>query len=954
MINRFLCVMFMTLLLPHITYASPILVVDDDFSTAPLNNFVDIYIDQAKTVTSQTILTPELQRKFAPLKPTTLAYNDNKSTLWLRLRLTNHSRQTHFVLQFSNVSTEQYVIYKLHNNSLDFIASGNRKDFFTEREITTPSLFNSLSLDKGSSQTLYIKLENYSGNKLHILLHDSNDLYGTVAFKNQLAGIVMGILFTGFLFNLVFSIYRKKKLYFIHALYILTLITLIVNQWGYGYFFIEHEQVNRFAFILALCGGMIISLEMALSITCIDRRWGNPSYRYYRLCQCMGGILLAYILIDNNNNANYYVYILAALSSSVTIVISLNEFIRRQNKLALYLSAGRLINIFAVLLITLNARLNINDYFSSGLIIAYLVISEAALINCLLLAQSFILFKNKIRSDIDMLALINQKKQHNILITDINQQISRPLNEMMAIASLLKDQSSSARESHSINNLIGKGRQLLNTLDEVVDESRINHGEIFFNDELFELNQLIEQCCEGYRHITEQKNIDLVANTQPAFALRCQGDRYRIRQILLVLIHNAIQNTDHGEVVVSCKTTFSSDDIANIYITVKDSGRGLSYQQLRHIFEPQTLVDENHTFNYGSSLPTIHRLITLMGGELTVQSQIGSGCIFYLNLQLPAKEHLQKTFDEPKLLAGVSALLIENSDVHPHILGNLLTDWGIHCEYAYNASEALAKIRNKANIEEPYQLLLIDYDLGSLNGLQLAERIRNDIELSELNHIAYLFCSPSQSALANRYRAVNIDRLLDKSFDSHQLKLLLCEDLEQQNTVRTLNQQPLIKAMSEDKNTITHQIKPHSQDIKVLIIEDNKASATALTAMLLKLKLPSQTAVDTIQIIDLMVENTIEMILMTCKSAILDCVMTTTLIRQFEQEHQRTPIPIIGLTAHLTLDEEQQSLKAGMNAHLAKPVDIHALQLTIKAWQQPQVDQLSRSLEKSISIKPHQ
>ena len=933
MINRFLYVVFMALLLPLAASASPILVVDDDFSTVPLNNFVDIYLDQTKTATRQTILAPEFQKKFAPLKPTTLAYNDNKSTLWLRLRLTNHSSQTHFILQFSNVSTEQYVVYKLYNNSLDFIASGNRKDFYTEREITTPSLLNSISVDKDSTQTLYIKLENYSGNKLHIQLYNSNNLYGQVAFRNQLAGIVIGILFIGLLFNLVFSIYRKKKLYFIHALYILTLITLVVNQWGYGYFFIQHEQVNRSAFILALCGGMIISLEMALSITCIDRRWGNPSYRYYRLCQFMGCVLLVYTLIDNNKDTNYYVYVLAAFSSSVTIVISLNEFIRRQNKLALYLSAARLINIFAVLLITLNAKLNINDYFSCGLIIAYLVISEAALINCLLLTQSFVLFNKKIRSDVGMLALINQKKQHNSLITDINQQISKPLNEMVAIASLLKDQSSSTRQSHSINNLIGKGRQLLNTLDEVVDENRINHGEIFFNDELFELNQLIEQCCEGYRHISEQKNIDLVANTQPAFALCCQGDRYRIRQILLVLIHNAIQNTDHGEVVVSCKTTFSSDDIANIYITVKDSGRGLSYQQLRSIFEHQTQADEHDTFSRSSSLPTIHRLITLMGGELTVQSQIGSGCIFYLRLQLLAKEHLQKAFDEPNLLAGVSALLIENSDVHPHILGNLLTDWGIHCEYAYNASEALAKIRNKANIEEPYQLLLIDYELGSLSGLQLAERIRNDIELSKLNHIAYLFCSPSQSALANRYRAANIDRLLDKSFDSHQLKLLLCEDLEQQNTLRTLAQRPLISTLSDNTDTVTHPIKPHSQDIKVLIIEDNNASATALKTMLLKLKLPSQVVIDTSQIIDLMLENTIKMILMTCKSANVDCTMTTTLIRQFEQEHQRAPIPIIGLTAHLTPDEKQQSFTAGMNAHLAKPVDIHALQLTIKAWQ---------------------
>jgi CheY-like chemotaxis protein len=119
----------------------------------------------------------------------------------------------------------------------------------------------------------------------------------------------------------------------------------------------------------------------------------------------------------------------------------------------------------------------------------------------------------------------------------------------------------------------------------------------------------------------------------------------------------------------------------------------------------------------------------------------------------------------------------------------------------------------------------------------------------------------------------------------------------------------------------------------VLIIEDNNASATALKTMLLKLKLPSQVVIDTSQIIDLMLENTIKMILMTCKSANVDCTMTTTLIRQFEQEHQRAPIPIIGLTAHLTPDEKQQSFTAGMNAHLAKPVDIHALQLTIKAWQ---------------------
>jgi CheY-like chemotaxis protein len=539
---------------------------------------------------------------------------------------------------------------------------------------------------------------------------------------------------------------------------------------------------------------------------------------------------------------------------------------------------------------------------------------ELGLMNLLFIYRSSQMFRSETVDIINQAISDSQKEQHNLLLNTINSKVSTPVSDMISITNLLaKDPLNSQQRQHIVA-LLTSGNTLLNTLDEVIDENRILSGDIQFNDEYFELNQLIGQCCDGFQTLAHQKNINLMVNLQQTFALNCYGDRFRIRQIILVLIHNALYNTEYGEVVVSCKTSFTDSNNANITFVVKDSSHGINVYQQRKLFsQPQK------QFSDEPPLAAIYRLTKLMGGDITVQSQIGAGCILRLQLDLPAKPVSASDHNSGQNLHGLTALIVDDNERSRSVVSGFLTGWDIKTDTAFNASEALAKLRNKANIRERYDLLLINYELQSLNGLQLAERIKDDDQLNQLGHITVLMASQFSSVEASLYREAGVHRRIEKPLDYNQLKRLLSEEIDKQNKRRQTAQ-------------LVPLNKPKRDRLTVLIAEDNIVSAKVLMGMFKKLNIYCQAVSNGQEALEAVQKNTFDMVFMDGEMPVLNGIEATRAIRLWEQKNDYAPIPILALTAHVQSQYKEDCIAAGMNDHLAKPVDIHQLQLVIKHW----------------------
>ncbi|ROS01533.1 signal transduction histidine kinase [Sinobacterium caligoides] len=898
------------------TIASPHVELSSKQQKVDLKSYIDLFFETGTPLAVNELLSPEIQQQFTPFNGSTLRLSSPDETLWLRFSVHNPGSNHHVVLQLLPDTVSYYSLYRLDNNQPVLIGHGGVATPFHQRAITIPPLLENIYLDEHSQNDFLIRLQSDQPSDIHLLLHDGNALYHHLSYRSWLTGATLGIFIVLLIANLIFALLRRSPIYLLHTGYIFSLIGLLSSQWGFGYYLYGQNNDGYYnSFIFFAYVAFILTLEMTLFICRLPRRWGYNAHTLIRGLQTANITAFLSLLLFGHTATISLGYLLAIITSLSIILVCLTSYIQQQNRYALFFAITRLLNICAIIIYAFNNSLNSDAYFAGGLIIASIALTEICLINTTLLTQSFHRLRRDTAHEINRAVLYNQKQQHNMLLGDINTQIGTPLSDMMAMAGLLRKSTLNEQQDSLLAQLQNNVQALLNNLDEVIDDSRINNGEIYLNDDIFELNQLIEQCCEGYQQTAEQKRIELIANTQQAFALRCQGDRHRVRQILLILISNAINNTENGEVVVSCKTAFVDDDNANIAITIKDNGRGLSYNQQRRLFQ--------HTSpsQYDAPLATIHRLAELMGGKLSVQSQIGSGCIFHLSLQLPAKAYEIDTSEATNSLYGIKALLVDDNENSRAIMTDLLRSWNVQSDWASNASEALAKLRNKANIQDHYNLILIDYDLPSLNGLQLAERIKDDPQLNQLDHISLLLTSPLITIEVSRYREAGISRRIEKPFDPLQLKLLLAELIRKQNAIRADIQRATLQQNHFD-----------SEKINVLVAEDNIVSAKVMLGMLKKLQVNCQIVSNGQEAVDSITNGHYHLIFMDCEMPVMDGIAATRRIRQWEHKNALPEIPIIALTAHVQSHYKQDSLDAGMNDHLAKPVDIHQLQLTLKHW----------------------
>ncbi|CAH0991465.1 Sensor histidine kinase RcsC [Sinobacterium norvegicum] len=896
--------------------AAPIFEVTPTLKQQSLRAHLDLYIDDNNDVDQQAILDHEMQIEFIPANYYRLQKLPENSAIWLRFSIHNSADNQRITLRIQPNTIDQYQLYSLNEQHLTLLADGGDTTVFKDREIVLPPLYQNIDIATGSTHTFYLKLYSLSTQSLDLVLFNTNYLHSYIAEQSWLAGAVTGLFVILVVINsLAFILFRRNPIYLYQAIYIAAIAGVLMNQLGYGYYvFGSTEQYNFQALVLYTNIAFICLMQIVILLNSFKPPIGLNSYTLLRLAQCAGVAFIAAEFLApqsvNSNLAN--VYALVILCSVITT--SLVEYIKTSNRHLLFFALIRIFGVVGILIYLSSSILEDQSNFSGVMLITFIGLIELSLMNALFFYQSAQKFRSETVGIINQAISDSQKEQHSLLLNTVNSKVSAPVSDMISIANLLAKDALNSQQREHIVALLTSGNTLLNTLDEVIDENRILSGNIQFSEEYFELNQLIQQCCDGFQKLAQQKNIELIANLQNTFALNCYGDRFRIRQIFLVLIHNAIYNTEYGEVVVSCKTSFTDNNNASITLVVKDTSHGINIHQQRQLFNhPQK------QFSDEPPLAAIYHLAKLMKGDITVQSQIGAGCILRLQLDLPAKPLNADDNDVSQNLHGLTALIVDDNERSCSVVRDFLSGWDIKTDSAINASEALAKLRNKANIREAYDLLLINYELQSLNGLQLAERVKDDDQLNQLGHITILMASQLSSVEASLYREAGIHRRIEKPIDYNQLKLLLVEEVEKQNERRKTAE-------------LTPMAKPKIDRLAVLIAEDNIVSAKVLMGMFKKLDVYCQAVSNGQEALEAVQKNSFDLVFMDGEMPVLNGIEATRAIRLWEQKNNLQPTPILALTAHVQSQYKEDCIAAGMNDHLAKPVDIHQLQLVLKHW----------------------
>lgn len=540
-------------------------------------------------------------------------------------------------------------------------------------------------------------------------------------------------------------------------------------------------------------------------------------------------------------------------------------------------------------------------------------------------------------------AEINAKAE---FLAKLSHEIRTPMNGVLGMTELLLGTPLSVKQRDYVQTIHSAGNELLGLINEILDISRIESGQIELDDVQFDLSALLEDCLNIFRAKAEQQNVELISFTQPQVPRVISGDPTRLRQTLLNLLDNALKKTAHGEILLAVALDPRAGE-PRLRISVQDSGEPLpaaEREALLHTeLQSKDLLASNR-LNGHLGLVIARQLVLLMKGDFGINSGTHSGInsgvnapaapgksapgkpgeqgnIFWLTLPLDPQrlEHPAADLDGP--LRGARVLVVDDNETCRKVLVQQCTAWGLNVSAVPSGKEALALLRTKAHLRDYFDVVLLDQNMPGMTGMQLAAKIKED---PSLNHDILLIMLTGISNAPSKIIARNsgVKRILAKPVAGYTLRTTLADELLQRGKGESSYLTP---------TTTVPAIRVPS-DFRILVAEDNNISTKVIRGMLGKLNLEPDTASNGEEALRAMKAQRYDLVLMDCEMPILDGFSATQQLRAWEVGTQRIRTPVVALTAHILAEHKERARQAGMDGHMAKPIELSQLRELIEHW----------------------
>jgi CheY-like chemotaxis protein len=455
-----------------------------------------------------------------------------------------------------------------------------------------------------------------------------------------------------------------------------------------------------------------------------------------------------------------------------------------------------------------------------------------------------------------------------------------------------------------------------------------------------------------------QKDIELIFSKSPEVPLMLRGDAGRLNQVLTNLIENAIKFTATGEVFVGVgldDTSGTSSGQVVLKFRVSDTGMGIATDVLSTLFDPFVQVDSSLTREHegaGLGLAICRRLVELMDGRIWAESTPGEGSTFYFTVLLETEKKDKPQLSIPADLHGLKALVVEESDTAGQFLEDLLKSFTFNVSTVHSGEKAVEEF-HKAGVESPFQLVLLNWKLSGMDGLETARRIRGlehqELETKNQSKIPFPQTGKQKTPIIILVTAYGLERMQERN-DTATVDHYLLKPVKPSHLFNTIMEMfGKAEAVLANIKTERAEYHPPQAGHRVLVVEDSALNREVVVALLAEAGPEVETAEDGRAAVKKVTDAPIgyfDAVLMDIQMPVMDGYEATRRIRawEFKVQHEssdvstnRPPttdhrIPIIALTAHALKGEKEKCLAAGMDDYIAKPVDEHHLRRVLLKW----------------------
>jgi CheY-like chemotaxis protein len=513
------------------------------------------------------------------------------------------------------------------------------------------------------------------------------------------------------------------------------------------------------------------------------------------------------------------------------------------------------------------------------------------------------------------------------------------MNGVIGMTELVLETDLTAEQRECLTTVRTSADSLLIIINDILDFSKIEAGRLELDPVPFNLRDLIEEMLRSLAVSAHSKGLELACDVARDVPSHVVGDPVRIRQILTNLTGNAIKFTQTGEVVVEVSVTSPRDSHPELRFTVRDTGVGIPKDKQAIIFDPFSQADGSTTRRFGGTglgLTISARLVTAMGGTLTVDSEPGHGSAFHFVVRLATVADPERIWPAPASLAGCEVLVVDDNRTNRKILVELLQAWGLRPTAVSSVPQALAFLTRATRDGHPIPLVLTDSHMPDADGFALAAEIKRMPALADA--VVLMLTSGDYQGDLQRCKEIGVAAHLTKPVRQAELQAAITKAL---HALRVRPAAPVATAPAAAPPR-TAPVARASTDSgrQILVVEDNPTNQKLAVAILAKENLHAVVAESGHHALEIYREHgdNFELILMDVQMPGMDGLETTGAIREIEALRRRSRqgggrrIPIIAVTARAMQGDRDRCLAAGMDDYLAKPIHPAELIATLKRY----------------------